>query len=154
MSITALSFQHVIIEHLRSFWNLVGHSPVTFGRLAASCLSFIWALRCSKHMTTVNIWLWWREFLAQFHTEWRGKKVDLHLYTKLKETFSSYEGKQRQNISITENLIGMRSHRLDATCVITANLFIAMSCLKFPITYNFLIWFVECLIMIQRRELL
>lgn len=89
MNTTAPSFQHVTTVHRKLSWSLVGHSLVTCGRSVASCLSFIWASRSSKHMTIVNTWLWWKGFLAQFHTGWRGKNYFRRCSQQFRWNFNS-----------------------------------------------------------------
>lgn len=73
MNITAQSYRPVTTALLKSFLSWDGHSLVMCGPSAASCLSFTSASRSSKHTIIANIWQWWKEFSAPFHTEWRGE---------------------------------------------------------------------------------
>lgn len=72
MNITALLCRHAITELQKLFSSWVGRSLAMCGPLDASCSSSTLALRSSKRTTIANIWRWWKEFSARFHTEWRG----------------------------------------------------------------------------------
>jgi hypothetical protein len=155
MNTTAPSCQRVTTARPKSFSSLDGDSPVMCGPLAASCSSFTLESRSSKRTIIANIWRWWKEFSAPFHTEWRGElhfSVSTHDANNNRWHFLSAE-KLKQSISTMENSTGMKNHRLDVTFVITASLSIATSWVRFRIICNCLTWFVECLTTIQRREL-